>query len=109
VFVSPLVTFASTVVGDFLSVALRTVTSARGWLKYYGQDNTTLASFQAVLQSWVDNVSKMPKQVQSITDSDLDGAQTYLRNLQRKIKDEQAKLNQQQATPTPKPTGTPKH
>ena len=109
VFVSPLVTFSSTVVGDFLSVALKTVTSARGWLKYYGQDNATLASFQAVLQSWVDNASKMPRQVQSITDSDLDGAQTYLRNLQRKIKEEQAKLNQPKATPTPKPSGTPKH
>ena len=36
----------------------------------------------------------MPKKVQAITDSDLDGAQSYLRALQRKIQEEQAQLDQ---------------
>src|SRR6202043_1744118 len=93
VFVSPIVTFASTVVGDVLSVALKTVQTANGWLKYYGQSNATLESFIVVLQSWVSNAQKMPKQLKSITDSDLDGATTYLKGLQQKILDEKAKLN----------------
>jgi hypothetical protein len=59
----------------------------------------------------------MPKQIQSITDADLDGAQSYLHALQIKIQQEQAKINaaQSTATPTtttpttPKPTATKTH
>jgi hypothetical protein len=110
VFVSPIVTFASTVVGDVLSVALKTVNTARGWLKYYGQGNATLDAFAVVLQSWVNNAAKMPKQIQSITDSDLDGATSYLNGLKQKIQQEQAKLNNgQHTTPTPTPTKTKPH
>ncbi len=49
----------------------------------------------------------MPKKVQSITDSDLDGALSYLRALQRKIQEEQAQLNGQ-TTPTPTTSNAPK-
>jgi hypothetical protein len=48
----------------------------------------------------------MPKKIQTITDSDLDGAQSYLRALQRKIQQEQAQLNSQ-GTPTPATGATP--
>jgi hypothetical protein len=51
----------------------------------------------------------MPKKLQTITETDLDGAQAYLRALQRKIQEEQAKLNGQQITPTPKASSTPNH
>jgi len=114
VFVSPLVTLAATVAGDFLNVTLRAVITARGWLARIYQDNDTLAALQNVLQSWVNDVNKMPRQLQTITDTDLDGAQAYLRAVQRKLQQEQALLNQStKATPTPtarpgaKPTATP--
>lgn len=122
VFVSPIVTLAATVAGDFLNVTLSALITGRSWLAAIKQDNSTLAALQTVLETWVKQVTQMPKQVQSITDADLDGAQSYLRALERKIQEEQAKLNAPQstqptATPgkssgTPnsaKPTGTPRH
>ena len=114
VFVSPLVTLAATVTGDFLSLTLRAVQTARSWLGRIYQDNATLAALQTVLETWVKQVNSMPKQIQTITDTDLDGAQAYLRGLQHTLQQEQAKLNQQQQTPVPsatskaKPTSTPK-
>jgi len=108
VFVSPLVTLAATVAGDFLNATLRALISARGWLKGAGQDNSTLQALQTVLETWVNQVTNMPKQIQSITDADLDGAQAYLRALQRKIQAEQAKLNGQNTISAPSPTPTRK-
>ncbi|HLZ80624.1 MAG TPA: hypothetical protein VKP04_03270, partial [Ktedonobacteraceae bacterium] len=113
VFVSPLITLAATVTGDFLSVTLRTLIQGRGWLARINQDNDTLAALQTVLESWVKQVNNVPKEWKTIANSDLDAAQAYLRALQRKIQDEQAKLNAPPTTGTPssapKPTGTPKH
>ena len=109
VFVSPLVTLAANVADDFLNVTLQALITGRKWLAQINEDSPTLAALQTVLQSWVDQASAMPKKVQAITDSDLDGAQSYLRALQRKIQEEQAKLNNQttptattHTTPTPK-------
>jgi hypothetical protein len=109
VFVSPLVTLAATVADDFLSITLAALTKARSWLQQINADNATLAALQTVLQSWVDQIHTMPKKLQTITETDLDGAQAYLRALQRKIQEEQAKLNGQSTPPTPAPTSTPKH
>ncbi|HEY6411775.1 MAG TPA: hypothetical protein VIY29_30320, partial [Ktedonobacteraceae bacterium] len=67
------------------------------------QDNDTLAALQTVLEHWVKQVNNVPKEWNTIAKSDLDAAQAYLRALQHKIQDEQAKLN---APPT---TGTPGH
>jgi hypothetical protein len=110
-FVSPIITFGATLTGDFLTTMLRAVQTARGLLAQSFQDNPTLIAIQKVLQSWVDQVSNMPKQLDAITNADLDGAQAYLRALQRKLDEEKAKLNNtnQKATPTVKPTPTPKH
>lgn len=107
VFVSPLVTLAATVAGDFLSVTLKALITGRKWLAQINEDSPTLAALQRVLQTWVDQANQMPKKVQTITDTDLDGAQAYLRALQRKIQEEQAQLNGQ-VTPTPSPHTTPK-
>jgi hypothetical protein len=109
VFVSPLVSLAATVADDFLSITLAAVIKARSWLQQINADNATLAALQTVLQNWVDQVHNMPKKLQTITETDLDGAQAYLRALQRKIQEEQAKLNGQKTTPKPAPTSTPKH
>jgi hypothetical protein len=109
IFVSPLVTLAATVADDFLSITLAALTKARSWLQQINADNATLAALQAVLKSWVDQVHTMPKKLQTITETDLDGAQAYLRALQRKIQEEQAKLNGQSTSPTPGSTSTPKH
>ena len=109
VFVSPLVTLAATVADDFLSITLAALTKARSWLQQINADNATLAALQSVLKNWVDQVHTMPKKLQTITETDLDGAQAYLRALQRKIQEEQAKLNGQGTPPTPAPTSTPKH
>lgn len=116
VFVSPIVTLAATVAGDFLNVTLRALITGRSWLAAIKQDSDTLAALQTVLETWVKQVNAMPKQLQSITDADLDGAQSYLHALQLKLQQEQAKINaaQSTATPTtgtpttPKATGTPK-
>lgn len=106
VFVSPLVTLAATIADDFLSALLGALTTARKWLNQIGADNATLAALQAVLQSWVNQIQSMPKKLQTITDTDLDGAQAYLRALQRKIQKEKDQLNSQGATPTPAPKST---
>ncbi len=106
-FVSPLVTMAATVTGDFLGVTLQALSIARGFLAKFNQDNDTLAALQTVVQSWIKQVHSVPKEIQTITDADLDGAQAYLRALQRKIQEEQAKLNNP-STPTPAPKATPK-
>ncbi len=114
-FVSPLITLAATVTGDFLNVTLRALIQGRGWLARINQDNDTLAALQTVLEHWVKQVNEVPKEWQTIADTDLDAAQSYLRALQRKIHDEQAKLNTEATatarTPTaaPKATGTPNH
>ncbi|MEO8970194.1 MAG: hypothetical protein ABI406_01185 [Ktedonobacteraceae bacterium] len=116
VFVSPLVTLAATVAGDFLTITLRALITGRSWLAAIKQDSDTLAALQTVLETWIKQVNAMPKQIQSITDADLDGAQSYLHALQIKIQQEQAKINAAQSTATPstttpttaKPTATPK-
>ena len=112
-FVSPLVTLAATVTGDFLGVTLQAVISARGFLAKFNQDNSTLAALETVLTTWVKQVKAVPLEIQTITDADLDGAQAYLRALQRKLQDETAKLNNPASTPTsqppPKATSTPPH
>jgi hypothetical protein len=105
-FVSPLVTLAATITGDFLSIILNALIAGRGWLSRIGQDNDTLAAIQSVLEAWKQKVTELPMELQSITDADLDGAQSYLRALQRKIQVEQAKLNSS-ATPTTTATATP--
>lgn len=108
VFISPLVTLAATVANDFLAVTLAALIKARSWLQTINADNATLSALQAVLQNWTDQAHNMPKKLQTITETDLDGAQAYLRALQRKIQEEQAKLNGQGVTPTPVPKSTPK-
>jgi hypothetical protein len=101
VFVSPVINFGATITGDFLSGMLRAFKTARGWLAGAYQDNSTLVAIQKVLETWVDKVPTLPKQLDAITQTDLDGAQAYLRALQRKIEDEKAKLNNAKVTPTP--------
>ncbi|GAC1566323.1 MAG: hypothetical protein NVS3B14_07680 [Ktedonobacteraceae bacterium] len=106
VFVSPIVTLASTIADDFLSALLNALIKARNWLAQINADNATLLALTNILQSWTAQAHNMPKKLQTITETDLDGAQAYLRALQRKIQDEQAKLNGQ-ATPTPNASSTP--
>src|SRR6266567_3096811 len=108
VFVSPLVTLAATVADDFLSISLAALIKARSWLQQINVDNATLAALQSVLQNWVKQVNTMPKKLQTITETDLDGAQAYLAALHRKIQEEQAKLNGQSTPTTPTPKSTPK-
>lgn len=107
VFVSPIVKFGSSLAGGFLTVMLNGFKSARRILAYINQDNETLGAIQKVLETWVQDVNNLPKQLDAITDTDLDGAQAYLNALQQKIQTEKAKLNGAGATPTPKPGGTP--
>lgn len=106
VFVSPIVTLASTIADDFLSALLNALIKARNWLAQINADNATLLALTKILQSWVDQAHNMPKKLQTITETDLDGAQAYLRALQSKIQEQQAILNGQ-ATPTPKASATP--
>lgn len=100
VFVSPIVTLAANIADDFLTALLNALITARGWLKQIGADNATLVALTSILQNWVNQVHVMPKKLQTITDTDLDGAQTYLNALQRTIQEQQAILNGK-ATPTP--------
>ncbi|HTD19135.1 MAG TPA: hypothetical protein VK667_06345, partial [Ktedonobacteraceae bacterium] len=102
-FVSPLITLAATVTGDFLNLTLQALKSARGFLSKFNQDNDSLSALQTVLETWVKQVHNVPKEWQTITDTDLDGAQGYLRALQRKIQEEQAKLNSNEPPSTPAP------
>lgn len=107
VFVSPIVTLASTIADDFLLALLNALITARKWLAQINADNATLLALTNILQNWSDQAKNMPKKLQTITQTDLDGAQTYLHALQQKIAAEQAKLNGQ-ATPTPHAPATPK-
>ncbi len=100
VFVSPVVQIGSKLTSDFLKAMLSTLKTARGWLAGIYQDNATLAALQHVLESWVNQVSKLPKQLDTITQTDLDGAQAYLSALQRKIAEEKNKLGHPHPTPT---------
>ncbi len=106
VFVSPIITLASTIADDFLLALLNALITGRKWLQTINADNATLLALTNILQSWVEQVKNMPKKLQTITQTDLDGAQTYLHGLQQKIAEEQAKLNGQ-ATPTPRTSTTP--
>jgi hypothetical protein len=108
VFVSPVIQFGSTLTNDFLNTMLKAFKTARNVLIAVNMDNTALIAIQKVLESWVNQVTNMPKQLNAIADADLDGAQSYLRALQRKVDDEKAKLNNPQATPAAtKPTAQP--
>jgi hypothetical protein len=104
VFVSPIVHFGSSLTGDFLNGMLSALKTARGWLAGAYQDNATLIAIQKVLESWVSQVSAMPKQLDAITQTDLDGAQGYLRALQAKLNEEKAKLNNPSSTTNAKST-----
>ena len=116
VFVSPVVKIGSALTGDFLNGMLKAFKTAREWLAGVYQDNASLIAIQKVLEAWVSQVSTMPKQLDAITQTDLDGAQAYLRALQRKVDDEKSKLNKpqdqqgKQATPAAptQPTQVPK-
>ncbi|MDQ2714919.1 MAG: hypothetical protein M3Z08_08435 [Chloroflexota bacterium] len=101
VFVSPVVALAAKVTGDFLNATLRAFLTARHWLANIGQDNQTLGALQSVIELWARQVTQMPKQLQAITDADLDGANSYLQGVQRKINIEKAKLNAPNPTPAP--------
>ncbi len=111
VFVSPVVTLAATVAGDFLQATSLALQTGRGWLNRINYGSATLDALQTVVDSWAKQSHNLPQHWKAATDTDLDGAQAYLRALQQKIRDEQAKLNGQQTTPTasPKPSSTPKH
>lgn len=111
VFVSPIIKFGSVVTSDFLTGMLNAFKTARSWLSSINQDNETLGAIQNVLESWVQQVSVLPTQLDQITETDLDGAQAYLRVLEQKINAEKAQLNvtptsvaQPQATPSKKAT-----
>lgn len=104
VFVSPVIQASATVAGDVLIGMSRAFKTARNLLAGVGQDNTTLQAIQKVLDSWVAQVTNMPKQLNAITQTDLDGAQAYLRALQRRLDEEKAKLNNANTTPTPSTT-----
>lgn len=106
VFVSPIVTLASTIADDFLLALLNALIKARKWLAQINADNATLLALTNILQNWSDQAKNMPKKLQAITQTDLDGAQTYLHALQQKIQAEQAKLNGQ-TTPTSHSSVTP--
>ncbi len=117
VFVSPVIKTGSALTGDFLNSMLKAFKTAREWLAGVYQDNATLIAIQKVLEAWSAQVSTMPKQLDAITQTDLDGAQAYLRGLKRMVDDEKSKLNKpqnqqtgQQATPTAptQPTQVPK-
>ena len=111
VFVAPIVQIGSQLTADFLKAMLNALKTARGWLAGVYQDNSTLAAIQRVLESWVDQVSRLPKQLNVITQTDLDGAQAYLAALQRKLADEKSKLDHPQPTstvPASQPTPQPK-
>ncbi len=103
VFVSPVIQFGANIATDFLAAMLKAFKTARMLLAGVYQDNATLQAIQKVLESWVDQVTTMPKQLNTITQADLDGAQAYLRALQRKIEDEKKQL-QNNGTPV---AGTP--
>jgi hypothetical protein len=107
VFVSPVVHFGSVLTGNFLNGMLSAFKTARGLLAGIYQDNATLVAIQKVLESWVSQVNQLPKQLDAITDADLDGAQAYLRALQRQINTEKAQLNNPKATPAAQPKATP--
>lgn len=108
VIVSPVIEFGSTLSEDFLVSMLEAMKSARGSLAQIYQDNVTLAAIQKVLESWVEQVDKLPKQLDLITQTDLDGAQAYLEALQRKLDEEKRKLTEDPQTPTATPQdGTP--
>ncbi len=108
VFVSPIVTLASTIADDFLSALLNALIKARGWLQQINADNSTLIALTSILQNWVTQVHNMPQKLQTITDTDLDGATAYLSALQRKIQQEQAILNGQvTTTPAPSQSASP--
>ncbi len=100
-FVSPIVKFGSAVAQDFLNTMLSAFKTARSALATIYQDNATLQAIQSVLEAWASQVSLLPKKLNTVTQTDLDGAQAYLRALQRKIADEKAQLNNSQSTPTP--------
>lgn len=100
VFVSPIVKLASNIADDFLTALLNALITARGWLQQINADNATLVALTSILHNWVQQAHIMPQKLQTITDTDLDGAQTYLSALQRTIQQQQAILNGQ-ATPTP--------
>jgi hypothetical protein len=108
VFVSPVITLAATVAGDFFQATSLALQTGRGWLNRINYGSATLDALQTVVDSWVKQAHNLPQHWQAATDSDLDGAQSYLRALQRKIQEEQAKLNAQKTTPTttPKPSST---
>ncbi len=95
VFVSPVVKTGSALTGDFLNGMLKAFRTARQWLASVNQDNASLIAIQKVLEAWSSQVSTLPKQLDAITQTDLDGAQAYLRALQRKVEDEKSKLNKQ--------------
>lgn len=103
VFVSPIITQSANIAGDVLNAMLSAVKTARGVLAQSFLDNSTLQAVQKVLQAWVDQVSTLPKQLNAITDTDLDGAQAYLNALKQKLEAEKAQLNKS-ATPTPTST-----
>jgi hypothetical protein len=107
VFVSPIVKFGSAITADFLNGMLGSFKAARGVLAGVNQDNATLAAIQKVLETWVQQAQNLPKQLNTIVDTDLDGAQAYLHALQNKITQEMKTLN---STPTPqaKPSPTQK-
>jgi hypothetical protein len=50
---------------------LSALKTGRGWLAGIYQDNATLAAIQHVLESWVDQVSKLPKQLDAITQNNM--------------------------------------
>jgi hypothetical protein len=108
VFVSPIVQAGATITGNFLGALLAALKTGRAWLARIYQDNATLAALQTVIQNWVNEVSNMPKQLNAITQADLDGAQAYLRALQRKLDQEKALLNSQQPPSTPTANPSPK-
>jgi len=85
--VVPLAQLVSAVGGTALDGLQSAVDLARDALSKIGQSNSVLDQFSGVLKTWRGSIGQLPKSLSDYANADIDGAETYLKSLQKKIQD----------------------
>jgi hypothetical protein len=82
---APLAQFVATIAGDGLSVLVGAVSNARDWAARFGFHNDQVDGMITVMKSWQTNLAQAPDLLSKTATADVNGAETYLKQLKQMI------------------------
>jgi hypothetical protein len=95
----PLATLAAAIGGDAIQVIVGGLDAVRSFAGNFGYHNDAADKLSALLHTWHDNLTNLPKTLADYANTDIDSAESYLKSLKAMI--DASQTAQGSATPTP--------